>query len=60
MNLKIEILDQEGRLYVDEQDAIATIDFVADQLSLAAASVIAGREAIASDGVFTFPSLAIR
>ena len=41
-------------------DAIAEIDFdTASQLGLAADSVIAGREEIAQDGVFTFPALKI-
>ena len=60
ITLKIEILDQEDRLYVDEQDAIAEIDFdTSSHLRLAADSVIAGREEIAQDGVFTFPALKI-
>ena len=58
--LTVNILDAEGRLYVDEQDAVVDIDFVADQVSLAATSVISGREAISSNGVFTFSSLSIR
>ena len=60
LQLSIDILDQDGLLYADEETAIATIDFADDLPGRDAAAVISGREAIASGGVFTFPSLIIR
>ena len=59
MTLTIDILDQDGNLYVDENDAVAAFDFV-DEVSIdEELRVIAGREEIARDGVFNFPSLRI-
>ena len=60
MQLTIRILDEEGRIYSDEQDAIMHIKFVDGQVDLAQESVIAGQEAISSNGIFLFPSLSIR
>ena len=58
--IKVSILDQEGRLYVDENDAVVEIVFGEGQADLHPNSVISGQQAIAAQGVFSFNSLVIR
>ena len=60
INLTVTIYDLEGRIYVDENEAVANVGFVEDQVGLDVISVISGRESIASGGVLTFSALSIR
>ena len=57
--LILTILDQEGRVYTDENDAIAKIAFVSGQ-DLGSQALMVGSDAVAKNGVFTFSSLTVR
>ena len=53
--LIMEILDMDGKIYTNEQKAIATIDFSSRKnLEDSEKSVVIGRDSIAKNGVFTF------
>ena len=56
----MEILDMDGKIYTNEQKAIATIDFQSRKnLEDIEKSVVIGRDSIAKNGVFTFGQLKI-
>ena len=56
----MEILDMDGKIYTNEQKAIATIDFSSRKnLEDSDKSVVTGRDSIAKNGVFTFEQLKI-
>lgn len=53
------IIDQEGRVYTDENSAIAKIEFVPDQ-DLGPGALMLGTDAVAKQGKFTFNSFVAR
>lgn len=59
IDLTVEIYDNEGRLFNDENEAICNVEFVAGQ-DLPAGSVILNPEQVASKGIIRFETLNIR
>ena len=57
--MKVKIYDNEGRLYSDENDAVANIVFTRNQ-DLKDGSVIINPESVAVDGIITWATLNIR
>ena len=57
--LKLRIFDNEGRLYADENDAVANIVFSAIE-DLKEVSVIINPESVAVNGIITWATLNIR
>ena len=57
--VKVLIYDNEGRLFADENDAVANIVFSRYQ-DLKEGSVIINPESVAVDGVITWATLNIR
>ena len=53
------IIDREGRVYNDENSAIAKIEFTPDQ-NLGQGSLMLGAEAVAKEGRFVFNSFVVR
>jgi len=58
-NLVLTILDADKRIYKNENNAIAAIDFT-DPENVDSSSVIIGRDTVAKDGRFNFTDLLIR
>ena len=58
-SLEMTIIDREGRVYNDENNAIAKLEFSQGQ-NLGAGALMLGSEAVAKNGKFTFPSFVVR
>lgn len=56
----ISLIDAEGRIYRDENDAICTLEFEDSKGLLPAGSQILNNEQVANAGIFTFDRLSIR